>query len=169
MRAIGLKSVLGALLLTTLCTAQEAAADDSSCDAVRRTRAMGARRRLDLGEIERLEQIECSGDYQAGGGGGPRRGRGGRPIDDEEFDNTVMGAIRRANRSEEANVCRFYARITRVTSAQVRRIISGVARSNEADCALAFFPQVVDPLQWETVYAPMSAGAERTVRATLGQ
>jgi hypothetical protein len=158
--------LVGALTLVGIAGGARAWADENSCAAVRFTRSLAERRGLDLGDIGRLEQQECASDFRSGGDG-RRRGRpgyGGEPIDDGEFDSTVLRAIRGASGDEEANTCRYYARITRVTVAQVIQVVRAVRAQNEAPCALAFYPRVVDPLYWEKVYAPMSSGAERIVR-----
>ncbi len=169
LRAIRL--VTGILLMTTLLSAgqQLAWADETSCAAVRRTRALGARRGLDLGDIDRLEREECSTDAPARSGPPFRRGQDGYRLDDEAFRENVLRAIRSASTSDEPRTCRFYARTTRLTTAQLIEIIRVVSTSSEAACALAFFPGILDPLNWEKVYRPMSSSAEQTVRQTLDQ
>jgi hypothetical protein len=165
------KLVSCALALATLGGTSPAFADEGSCAAVRHTRMLAQRRGLDTSVIEELERIECGGGEVGGfrGGRRPPQWRGGFAPDDDEFQNTVMRAIRQAASSDEPNVCRYYARITAVTSEQVRMVIQAVSSRNEAACALAFFPRVVDPMRWDRVYGPMSASAEREVREALGR
>ena len=167
----GIQLVTGILLMTTLLSAgqQRAWADESSCAAVRRTMALGARREIDLGDISRLEREECSTDAPTRSASSFRRGQGGNRLDDEAFRENVMRAIRSASSSDEPRTCRFYARTTRLTTAQLIEIIRAVSSSSEAACALAFFPGILDPLNWEKVYRPMSSSAEQTVRQTLDQ
>jgi predicted Zn-dependent protease len=147
---------------------QRARADEGSCAAVQKTKALAARRGLDLGDINRLERLECSDDAP-GGGSQSWRGRGGAGLDEESFRQTVLRAVRSASRSEEPRTCRFYARTTRLTTAQLIEVIRAVGTSSEAACALAFFPGILDPINWEKVYVPMCSSAEQMVRETLDQ
>ena len=163
---------VAAVGLMLIGSGQVAAADENSCAAVRHTRALAAQYGMNLGEIGRLEQLACGGGggYGGGyGGGGRRGGRGGRGLDEVEFERTVLSAVRSASRSEEANTCRYYARVARLTVEQVAQVIRTVGGANEAPCALAFFETVLDPINWEQVYRPMSGSAERIVRQALGQ
>lgn len=95
--------------------------------------------------------------------------RSHRPVamDDDQFDSTVLHAVHMASSNEEARTCRYYAHFGFVTTEQVSRVIRAVSSRNEAACALAFFPRVVDPMNWEEVYRPMSSSAERIVRESL--
>lgn len=167
---------VAAVGLMLIGSGQVASADENSCAAVRHTRALAAQYGMNLGEIGRLEQLACGGGGNGGGGygggyggGGRRGGRGGRGLDEVEFERTVLSAVRSASRSEEANTCRYYARVARLTVEQVAQVIRTVGSANEAPCALAFFETVLDPINWEQVYRPMSGSAERIVRQAVGQ
>jgi len=176
MRATKWLVQVAAVGLLVIGSGRVASADENSCAAVRHTRALAAQYGMNLGEIGRLEQLACGGGGNGGGGygggygGGGRRGpRGGRGLEDAEFEGTVMSAIRGANMSDQANTCRYYSRVARLTVEQVTRVIRAVSMANEAPCALAFFDGVLDPINWEQVYRPMSISAGRIVRQAVGQ
>lgn len=163
---------LGAMALSLVLSFSSAAQAQDACSEIRRVRNLANDNGLDSSTLDELARRYCRGPGGPPSGGGwqrPPRPIARPAIDDAEFDNTVMRAIRQASTSEEGNTCRYYARVIAVTTDQVIRVIRAVSARNEAACALAFFPVVVDPLQWERVYVPMSSSAEHEVRAAVGR
>lgn len=149
------------LMWAVVLSAATAAADNEvpSCREVQRVRAYAAARGLPdvLSAVERERCAEPE----------PERPRHAQLLEAADFQRYVITPITYARRDQEADVCREVAPKIRLTTAQVREVLVHVGRQNEAACALAFYPRVVDPLAWEEVYAGMGSQAEREVRLAL--